>query len=215
MSRRTETIMVIAKEPVPGRVKTRLTPPLPPYRAAELAMAALLDTLDEVAQWPARRHVLVLDGRQTFDVPRNFEVWPQADGGLDERLAAAFARADGPALLVGMDTPQLRTEHVAPVLELGAWDRNDCWIGPATDGGFWSLALAELRPELLRGVPMSTPRTYDAQCARLRSAGLRVGVLGELRDVDTAVDAAAVAQQCVGGRFADTWSRVGVPDTAA
>lgn len=209
------TVMVIAKEPVPGRVKTRLTPPLTPARAAEVATAALLDTLEEVATWPAQHHVLLLDGQPTFDVPRHFEVRPQTGGGLDERLADAFAGVEGSVLLVGMDTPQLRFDDVAPALAPEAWSRHDCWIGPADDGGFWALGFARPDPALLRGVPMSTPHTYDEQCARLVSAGLRVGVLDQMRDVDTAADAAAVAARCRGRRFGYAWARVGESDTAA
>lgn len=215
MSAVMDTIMVIAKEPEPGRAKTRLTPPLTPRQAAEVAAACLADTLDEVRRWPARRHVLVLDGARIFDVPGEFEIWPQADGGLDERLAAAFERSAAPSLLVGMDTPQLRREDVEATLRPDAWSQHDCWLGPAADGGYWALALADPDPTLLRGVPMSTAGTCDAQCARLESAGLRVGLLRELRDVDTARDATAVAAMCTSRRFGQTWLRIGVPDAAA
>ena len=101
------TLLVIAKEPRPGRVKTRLTPPFTPEEAAALAEAALADTLRAVAAAPARRRVLVLDGQPGPWLPPGFDVVPQCAGGLDERLAAAFAGCDGPALLIGMDTPQV------------------------------------------------------------------------------------------------------------
>ncbi|POX42483.1 glycosyltransferase, partial [Streptomyces sp. Ru72] len=84
------TLLVIAKEPVPGRVKTRLTPPYTPQEAAALAEAALTDTLNTMLQVPARRRVLVLDGARGPWLPPGFEVLPQAPGGLDERIAAAF-----------------------------------------------------------------------------------------------------------------------------
>jgi glycosyltransferase A (GT-A) superfamily protein (DUF2064 family) len=200
MSRRTgpDTLMVIAKEPVPGRVKTRLTPSFTPVEAAALAEAALADTLAAVAATPTGRRVLVLEGRPGPWLPPGFEVVPQCAGGLDERLAAAFAACAGPALLIGMDTPQ-----VTPALLAGAaeWDAYDAWFGPALDGGFWALGLAEPDPELLRGVPMSVPETGAVQLARLTAAGLRVGRLPELRDVDTAQDARLVAAQVPGGRF--------------
>ncbi|MGW3712456.1 TIGR04282 family arsenosugar biosynthesis glycosyltransferase [Streptomyces albogriseolus] len=189
------TLLVIAKEPRPGRVKTRLTPPFTPEEAAALAEAALADTLDAVARTPARRRVLVLDGSPGRWLPAGVEVVPQCAGGLDERLAGAFAGCDGPALLIGMDTPQ-----VTP--ELLAVDFADCdaWFGPAADGGFWALGLADPDPDLLRGVPMSTPHTGAAQ--RRRLDGLRVRDLPLLRDVDTARDAAAVAGAAPDGRFA-------------
>ncbi|MGW3098216.1 TIGR04282 family arsenosugar biosynthesis glycosyltransferase [Streptomyces sp. NPDC001102] len=195
------TLLVIAKEPRPGRVKTRLTPPFTPEEAAGLAEAALADTLDVVARTPARRRVLVLEGEPGPWLPPGFEVVRQCAGGLDERLAAAFARCDGPALLVGMDTPQ-----VTPALLTVDFDGCDAYFGPAADGGFWALGLAEPDPGLLRGVPMSTPFTGAAQRARL--TGLRVRDLPELRDVDTADDAETVARAAPDGRFAATHARL-------
>ena len=189
------TLLVIAKEPRPGRVKTRLTPPFTPEEAAVLAEAALVDTLDAVARTPARRRVLVLDGTPGPWVPPGFDVVRQCAGGLDERLADAFAGCDGPALLIGMDTPQ-----VTPELLTVDWSGCDACFGLAEDGGFWALGMAEPDPARLRGVPMSTPRTGEVQRARL--SGLRVRDLPRLRDVDTASDAGLVAAAAPGGRFA-------------
>ncbi|WP_030805523.1 TIGR04282 family arsenosugar biosynthesis glycosyltransferase [Streptomyces sp. NRRL F-2799] len=182
------TLLVIAKEPRPGRVKTRLTPPFTSVQAAALAEAALTDTLRAVAAARATRRVLVLDGRPGPWLPDGFEVVPQCAGGLDERLADAFARCTGPTLLVGMDTPQITPD-------LLTLDFTDCdaRFGPAEDGGFWALGLARPEPELLRGVPMSVPETGSVQRERLAAAGLRVRELPRLRDVDTAADARAVA----------------------
>lgn len=123
-------------------------------------------------------------------------------GGLDERLAAAFALCTGPALLVGMDTPQLTPALLAPVLQPGGWSDCDAWFGPAADGGFWALGFAEPRPGLMRGVPMSVPGTGAAQRARLTGAGLTVRDLPELRDVDTADDVRTVAAAIPHSRFA-------------
>ncbi|MGW2565202.1 TIGR04282 family arsenosugar biosynthesis glycosyltransferase [Streptomyces sp. NPDC001537] len=189
------TLLVIAKEPRPGRVKTRLTPPFTPREAAALAEAALADTLDTVARTPADRRVLVLEGEPGPWLPPGFELVRQCPGGLDERLAAAFAHCTGPALLIGMDTPQ-----VTPELLTVDFADCDAYFGPAEDGGFWALGLADPDPSLLLGVPMSTPRTGAVQRARL--AGLRVRDLPRLRDVDTAYDAELVARTTPTGRFA-------------
>ncbi|MEU8617433.1 DUF2064 domain-containing protein [Streptomyces sp. NPDC048623] len=198
-------LLVIAKQPLPGRVKTRLTPPFTPEQAAALAEAALADTLTAAARVPADRHVLVLDGEPGPWLPPGFRVVPQAAGGLDARLAAAFAACDGPALLIGMDTPQVTPSLLAPAL---CWDAYDAWFGPAADGGFWALGLAEPDPALLLGVPMSRPDTGAVQHARLRKAGLRVGRLPVLRDVDTASDAREVAAAVPGSRFAGRYAEL-------
>ncbi|MET8804065.1 DUF2064 domain-containing protein [Streptomyces sp. NPDC004546] len=196
------TLLVIAKEPLPGRVKTRLTPPFTPEEAARLAQAALADTLHAVAAAPATRRVLVLDGTPGDWLPAGFEVRPQCAGGLDQRLADAFAHCSGPALLIGMDTPQ-----VTPRLLTVDFAGCDAYYGPAEDGGFWALGLAEPDPALLRGVPMSTPVTGAVQRERLLAAGLRVRELPRLRDVDTVADAHAVAALAPRGRFAAQLAR--------
>nr|WP_106584497.1 DUF2064 domain-containing protein [Murinocardiopsis flavida] len=197
------TLVVIAKEPVPGRVKTRLTPAYSPAEAALLARAALCDTLRAVAAAPARRRVLLLDGSPGPWLPAaGFDVVPQPDGGLDERLAAGFAACSGPTLLIGMDTPQVGTGPLAPVLAEDAWTGADAWFGPAEDGGFWALGLADPDPGLVLGVPMSTHRTGAVQRRRLTDAGLRVRDLPPLVDVDLPADAARVARDYPDGLFA-------------
>ncbi|WP_393076138.1 DUF2064 domain-containing protein [Streptomyces sp. LN704] len=197
------TLLVIAKEPRPGRVKTRLTPPFTPRQAASLAEAALVDTLLAVAATPARRRVLVLEGAPGPWLPPGIDVVPQCGGGLDERLAAAFADCAGPALLIGMDTPQ-----VTPELLTVDFAGCDAYFGPAEDGGFWALGLAVPDPDLVRGVPMSSTATGAAQRERLTAAGLRVRDLPRLRDVDTAYDAGLVAAAAPRGRFAAELARL-------
>jgi hypothetical protein len=187
----------MAKQPVPGRVKTRLVPPCTHEQAAALAEAALIDTLHTVLKAPARRRVLVLDGSPGPWLPSGFDVVPQCAGPLDERLAAAFAAVRGPALLIGMDTPQVTPNLLTVDLQAA-----DAVFGPAADGGFWALGLRAPDPALLRGVPMSTPDTGAVQLGRLLTAGLRTAHLPQLRDVDTAADAVAVARQAPLGRFA-------------
>jgi glycosyltransferase A (GT-A) superfamily protein (DUF2064 family) len=111
------TLLVIAKQPVPGRVKTRLVPPCSYQQAAALAEAALADTLNAVLQAPARRRVLVLDGTPGPWLPDGFDVVPQSGGQLDERLADAFAAIQRARLLTaGMrvaDLPVLRDVDTA------------------------------------------------------------------------------------------------------
>ncbi|WP_405015585.1 DUF2064 domain-containing protein [Kitasatospora sp. NBC_01539] len=202
------TLLVIAKEPVPGRVKTRLTPPFTPDQAAALAADALADTLRTLAAVPAGRRLLVLDGSPGPWLPPGWEVVPQTAGGLDERLAAAFAHAgpQAPAVLVGMDTPQLTARTLAEPLAAARRAGVDAWYGPAADGGFWALGLARPTPELARrllvGVPMSAPHTGSTLERRLAAAGLSVARLPVLRDVDTAADADAAAALAPHGRFA-------------
>jgi glycosyltransferase A (GT-A) superfamily protein (DUF2064 family) len=196
------SLLVIAKEPRPGRSKTRLCPPCSPAEAAWLAEAALADTLAAVADTPAARRVLVLEGRLGPWLPPGIEVVAQGRGGLDARLAAAFSGTTGPALLIGMDTPQvdpgLLTGAMADLSRPGV----DAVLGPAADGGWWALGLADPHPADVLGVPMSTAHTGAAQLRRLRARGRQVHHLPCLRDVDRIDDARAVAAAAPHTRFA-------------
>jgi len=199
-------IMVIAKEPVPGRVKTRLTPPYTPAEAAELAEAALTDTLAAVGSAVVARRVLALAGTPGRWLPPGFDVIGQRGGGLDERIAWALAdaRAASPAplVLIGMDTPQVTPALLARATEPLVSGAADATFGPAEDGGFWLLGLREIDPALVLGVPMSRSDTGARQLARLREAGLRVRILPELADVDTADEAERIAAATPGSVFA-------------
>lgn len=185
------TVAVVAKECLPGKVKTRLTPALSPEGAARVASASLADTLSTVRALPAERRVLFFDGDVVPESADGFDVLHQPGGGLDERLGFLFDAIDGPLLLVGMDTPQVSADDLAPVFDQ---PERGAWFGPAEDGGFWSLYLHDPTGDLLRGVPMSQDDTGAVQLARLTDAGLDVGILGGLLDVDTVPDAERVAE---------------------
>jgi uncharacterized protein len=193
-------LLVIAKAPVAGRVKTRLCPPCSPSQAADLAAAALVDTLAAASSSRATRRVLILDGDTGDWVPPGFDVLPQRGAGLAERLACAFADAGGPSLLIGMDTPQ-----VTPALldaGLAALDHSDAVLGLAPDGGYWAIGLRHPDAAVFRDVPMSAPDTGAVQRARLSALRLRTATLPVLRDIDTIADARAVAAVAPDSRFA-------------
>jgi uncharacterized protein len=199
-------VIVIAKEPIPGRVKTRLSPPFPPADAAALAEAALTDTLDAVAGTPVARRLLVLDGVPGDWLPAGFDVIGQRGGDLDERLAAALADAYAamplPMVLIGMDTPQVTAGQLTDAVWSLTTGEADAVFGPAADGGFWLLGLRRPDRSLVAGVPMSRPDTGRAQLERLAGAGLRIALAPRLADVDTFDDAELVAGQIPDSRFA-------------
>jgi len=200
------TVVVICKETLPGKVKTRLHPPLSLEQAADVAAAAIQDTLDVVRRLPATRRVLLFDGNRTPSGSEDFDVIHQIGGGLDARLGALFDEVDGRTVLVGMDTPQLTVADLAPAFDDPA-DDVDAWFGPANDGGFWALGLERPTGDLLRGVPMSRDDTGAHQLRRLAEAGLRVRTLPELVDVDTIDDARLAAEAAPHSRFARALAR--------
>jgi glycosyltransferase A (GT-A) superfamily protein (DUF2064 family) len=200
------TLVVIAKECVPGRVKTRLHPPFSLEQAATIANASLLDTLAAAAELPAARRILYFDGTVVPPEAAGWDVIAQPAGSLDERIASIFDLCDGQTLLIGMDTPQVTPQMLAPVFE--PWPRGvDAWFGPANDGGFWALALAApraavIRGDVIRGVPMSRSDTGSIQRQRMLEAGLVVRDLPELVDIDTVDDLFTVTDALPASRLA-------------
>jgi len=210
-ARRATALIVIAKAPVPGRSKTRLSPPCTPEQAAQLAAAALLDTLAAVAAVPgSRRRLLVLEGTPGDWAPAGFEVHPQRSGGLGDRLAGAFANAGEPAFLVGMDTPQLELGHLERGLAALERPNVDAVLGRAPDGGYWAIGLRRPDARVFEGVPMSADDTGAVQRRRLDELGLQTDELEQLRDVDTIVDARAVAAERPDSRFARALAQMGL-----
>ena len=193
-------VLVMAKAPVPGRVKTRLCPPCTPTGAAALAEAALADTLEAVMASGADRRVLALDGAPGPWLPAGFQVVAQCGGNFDRRLTHAWSEAGGPGIQIGMDTPQV----TAALLDdaLAALDAADAALGYAADGGWWAIGLRRPHLGAFHGVPMSTARTGRAQEARLRSLGLDVALLPTLADLDTVADLPAVLASGAAARTA-------------
>lgn len=207
-------LLVVAKAPVPGKVKTRLCPPATAEQAARIAAAALLDTLEAVRATSGIVPALacsgrLADGEQPVDLVAAVAgslVVGQRGSGLAERLANAYADVavsypGRPVVQIGMDTPQ-----VTPGLLDGArraLRTADAVLGRALDGGWWLLGLRDPRhAAALRDVPMSTAQTGRRTWAALRRRGLRVAPLAPLRDVDDWSDALAVAAAAPHGRFA-------------
>jgi uncharacterized protein len=199
-------VIVIAEAPVPGQVRTGLTPPLRPQEAALVDEAALADTLAVVASAPAARRVIALDGAPGAWLPGGFEVFAQRGGGPDERLAAAFADAHAAAplsmVLIGTDTPQVTADMIGDAVASLESGEADAVFGPATNGGFWLLGLRRPDRSLLAGVPMSAPEAGRVLLERLAGDGSRVALAPRLTAVGTFDAAEQVARQIPASRFA-------------
>ncbi|HEX2901905.1 MAG TPA: DUF2064 domain-containing protein [Jatrophihabitans sp.] len=199
------SLVLIAKAPVAGRVKTRLiSDSCSATDAAQLAGCAIADTLAALQEYPCDDKVILIDG--AFEAPAGWRLVPQVGGGLDQRLAAGFeALPTGPALLVGMDTPQLTAE----LLQFDP-SRYDACLGLAADGGYWAIGFTDpaMARRCIEGVPMSTDSTGAEQLRRMQAAGLHVQLLPMLTDVDTAASAAEVAAAAPGTSFARLWREI-------
>lgn len=195
------TLLVVAKAPVPGLAKTRIAAATGETVAAELAAAALLDTLDTVAWVGAARGWPVV-AAMTGDLSRAarsteiaaalsiITVVDQRGEGLAERLAHAHADADhGHGVVqVGMDTPQLTADDYETAGDVVRGGERA--LGPADDGGWWLLGLPDAgEASALIGVPMSTDHTADLTQRALGN----VRWLRTVQDMDTWEDAQQIA----------------------
>jgi uncharacterized protein len=203
-------VIVVAEAPAPNRVEEWLSPPLRPQQAALVAEAALADTLDVAAAAPVTRRLLALDGPPGDWLPAGFRVFAQRGGGLDERLAAAFADAYAlaplPMVLIGTDTPQVTVDMIGDAVASLESGEADAVFGPSTDGGFWMLGLRRPDRSLLAGIPMSAEDPGRMLLERLAGAGLRVALAPRLTEVSTFETAEQVARQCPSSRFAAAFS---------
>lgn len=209
-------LLVMAKAPVAGLAKTRLGAVVGARRAARVAAAALLDTLDAVLAVPGAAPLVALTGdlreaefgAEVAETLARCTVIPQRGTDFGERLANAHAdvwtvHPGRWVFQIGMDTPQVTGELLVESIEALHRPGVDAVLGPATDGGWWSLGLRDpARANVLRRVAMSRADTGERTLAALRAVGLRVCLLTELSDVDTMTDAMRVAAAAPGGRFA-------------
>ncbi|MDT5329587.1 MAG: uncharacterized protein QOF31_884 [Mycobacterium sp.] len=201
-------VLVVAKAPVRGQAKTRLAASVGDRAAADIAAAALLDTLDAVAAANVVARVVALTGdlngasagEEIRSSLADFTVVPQRGATFAERLAnahvdAAEAAGGLPVLQIGMDTPQVSADLIGECArELLA---ADAVLGLARDGGWWVLGVTEATmADCLRAIPMSRSDTGAVTLAALGDTGASVSLVPTLADVDTVADVDVVRQEC-------------------
>ena len=187
-------IIVFAKAPIPGRVKTRLLPVISADAAAALHIAFVRDICELLLSLPGVHVELCLD-RETaewgeFAVKRSL----QGNGDLGERMEHAVIRAfeEGvqQVLIVGADSPGLPLRHLTQLLESEA----DAAIGPAEDGGYYAIHFRRAIPGMLRHIRWSTADARQDTIARMESLGFQVDVGEPWFDVDEPKDLARLAR---------------------
>ncbi len=212
------TVLVMAKAPVAGEAKTRLAGIAGEHAAAELAAAALLDTLEAGARaFPAGGRVLALAGdldtacraEQIREAAQGWVVVAQGGQTFGERLVdghvQAHRLAGGPVVQIGMDTPQVDAALLRELAQ-AAHRHDGPVLGPALDGGWWVLVTTHPgQAAVLAGIPMSRPDTGRLTAAALAAHGHPAAAAVALRDVDLPADAEAVAHEAPFTRFAATW----------
>jgi hypothetical protein len=187
-------LLVFAKNPEPGRVKTRLASAVGDDEAARIYRDMGRRVVDQLRRGPYRL-VAVFDPPDAGDpVGRwlgrdDLELRPQAVGDLGERLEAAFREAwreSDRVLAVGTDAPAVDRALVEEALLRLA--SADVVLGPASDGGYYLIGLRRPAPELFRDIPWSTSEVLAATRARARELGMVESLLPTHSDVDTLED---------------------------
>jgi rSAM/selenodomain-associated transferase 1 len=184
-------IVVFGRQPVPGRVKTRLASAIGANAAADIYAALLNHTL-AVAAATGKEVVLSLadEIRDGWRPPPGAKVELQGEGGLGDRMAESFNRrfAEGRrrVVIIGSDCAELSPERLNLALDLLATHR--VVLGPATDGGYWAVGQRSPGVEMFESVPWSTPQTLDRTRRVLQSLGVGWHELDTLSDLDTVAD---------------------------
>ncbi len=191
---RVRALLVFVKDPVPGRVKTRLCPPLSPVQAALLYGAMMRDSVDRFSRIEGVRVLLMAEpplGGLASSPPGGHPLLEQRGEDLGGRLTDAFGRAFASGFTavaaVGSDHPTLPLSHIQTAFRL-LESGSPCVLGPAEDGGYCLVGLSRPLPEIFRGIDWSTARVLDQTEARLSGLGLRAGRLDPWYDVDTVQD---------------------------
>lgn len=189
----------MAKEPRPGKVKTRLQPALGADEAAEIYRCLLMDRIEAMASLPPAADVALCfspsaaESFFTSIAPPSFRLFPQSDGDLGRRLAAVFARSFatgyGAVSVIDSDSPELTTESVLRSFRLlrgGA----GVTFGPSSDGGYYLVGLRKAPAGLFDGIPWSTPQVLPVSLRRARELGLEPVLLESREDIDCIADLA-------------------------
>ncbi len=210
------TVVVMAKRPVPGQVKTRLRTRFTADQAARIHAAMLRCVLSRVRKYVPGEHVLALgiasqrsapcsaapsdnaapdvqaEAAETakawgLTFPEGWRVVDQGEGGLGERLDHVWqVVGGGPVIFLGVDSPDVPSEALSGIAPL--LTSHDAAIGPVADGGYWTLAASRYLPMLLQGIDWGSASVYHQTVETAACAGLRCGVLPAWHDVDEPAD---------------------------
>jgi hypothetical protein len=192
-----KALLIFAKQPLPGKVKTRLSPPFSLQEAADIYRCMLSDTLAKVADLPGTERFLFFEPasgaadffRKAFP---GIRIFPQEGDELGERLKkafeAVFALGFKSVAAIGTDSPDLPLTHLVESFRLLEGCGADVVFGPAADGGYYLVALENFCPGLFHDIPWSTNRVLEKSMEAAASLGLQVAILPVWYDMDTVDD---------------------------
>lgn len=194
---------MFAKEPIPGRVKTRLAASIGAAPAADVYQAFVGDLIEKHGNTGDRRVLSYAPNTASAQAwatrvgGKNFEVSPQSSGDLGTRMQSffdtAFTVGNDRVVLIGSDSPNLPVAIVEQAFE--SLLENDVVLGPAMDGGYYLVGQRVESRNIFEGIEWSSERVFEQNCERIESLNASLGVLPEWFDVDTAVEAHQLREQ--------------------
>jgi rSAM/selenodomain-associated transferase 1 len=202
-------LAIMVKEPIPGRVKTRLCPPLTWKQAADLYRCFLLDKMAQVRRLTRGAPYLAFTPPEAEAFFRGlagetFSLVPQEGRDLGERLdrlSTQLLTAGHPGVvIIDSDTPNLPDRYLAQAVERLVSGRTDAIFGPAEDGGYYLVGLRHPMPALFQGIMWSTPLVLEQTLRQAAIARLEIHLLPSWFDVDTSGDLERLADELLKGR---------------
>lgn len=197
-------LVIFAKAPIVGQVKTRLCPPLSLEEAKELYRCFLLDTVARASRLAGVQVCLAFTPDESEPLFREFlptslQYFPQRGVSLGEREANVFADllqlGFSRIVLIGGDIPTLPFSHLQEAFSLLADSRNDAVLGPSEDGGYYLIGARAFHPELFEHITWSTSTVLAETLAQARRAGLRIVQVPAWYDVDSEEDVKQLVEE--------------------
>jgi uncharacterized protein len=200
-------LVIFAKAPIPGEVKTRLCPPLTPDEAATLHGSFVLDMLERSKtavvklKLPLDRYLACMPSStlvffKIMEERQGVKLVDQVGDDLGTRMQhtfeTMFMKRYQRVFIVGTDVPSLPLDYYVQALAL--LEKNDLVLGPALDGGYYLIGLKQMVPDLFVGIPWSTARVLEITQGKATTLGLKTALLPPWRDVDTIEDLQALIE---------------------
>ena len=202
-------LVIFAKAPIPGEVKTRLCPPLTPDEAATLHGSFVLDMLERTKlavttrQLPFHRYLACAPSSdlvffKIMEERQGVHLLDQVGDDLGQRMHHTFidlfAKGYKQVIIVGTDVPTLPLSVYQEALAI--LGRSDVVLGPALDGGYYLIGLTQPAKQLFAEVPWSTDQVLAVTQQQAKTLGLSIGLTTAWRDVDTITDLQALIVEC-------------------